>query len=198
MTLLTRAKAALRSLHPRYDDQERDEFLRLFPRGGVCAEIGVWKGDFSATILQIKRPSELHLVDPWLFRPEFPRRWYGGAAARSQADMDAIAANVAARFRGNPAVHLHRTGSLAFWRSGGQGFDWTYIDGDHSFDAVHADLELAWRATKPLGYVCGDDYYDSAADGFGVKKAVTMFAACAGVRPTIWKSQFILQKPQSP
>jgi hypothetical protein len=42
--------------------------LGLLPRGSVGAEIGVWRGDFSAWILRTVRPARLHLIDPWAFR----------------------------------------------------------------------------------------------------------------------------------
>jgi len=32
------------------------------PIGGVCAEIGVWEGDFSLRILEITRPRELQMI----------------------------------------------------------------------------------------------------------------------------------------
>ena len=72
------------------EDNGRQELLHLMPKGGVCAELGVWKGDFSQRILDVTSPRELHLVDPWQFQPEFPHRWYGGSAASGQIDMDAI------------------------------------------------------------------------------------------------------------
>ena len=44
--------------------------LHLIKPGDVCAEVGVWKGEFSHYILQCK-PSKLHLIDPWLHQ-DFP------------------------------------------------------------------------------------------------------------------------------
>ncbi|HIF08442.1 MAG TPA: hypothetical protein EYQ81_00345 [Sneathiellales bacterium] len=58
--------------------------LDRLAKNAVCAEIGVWKGDFSAQILKITAPKQLHLVDPWKFQSQFPRRLYGGAGAANQ------------------------------------------------------------------------------------------------------------------
>ena len=115
-------------------------------RGGVCAEIGVWKGDFSRRIIDFLTPKELHLIDPWAFVPDLPNRWYGGAFARSQDDMDAIHRSVQERFSAEPAVRVHRGSSLDLATQFADGyFDWVYIDGDHSRQAVLCDLR-AWHS----------------------------------------------------
>src|SRR5262249_33632962 len=129
------------------------------PRGGVCAEIGVWQGGFSRRIVQLRNPRELHLVDPWQFVPSLPERMYGGSVAKNQGDMDAIMNSVVARFAGNQAVMVHRTTSLeAARRFADCYFDWVYIDGDHSYDAVLADLNAWFPKLKLGGKVVLDDY----------------------------------------
>ena len=35
------------------------------PTGGLCVEIGVWRGEFSSEILSVIKPDCLVLVDPW-------------------------------------------------------------------------------------------------------------------------------------
>ena len=62
----------------------RLRLLDRMPRGGVCAEIGVWKGDFSDRILRYANPKSLHLIDPWLFQPQYKERMYGGATPRTK------------------------------------------------------------------------------------------------------------------
>lgn len=46
-------------------EEARTHVLKGLPRGAVGAEIGVWRGDFSARILETGQPRLLHLVDPW-------------------------------------------------------------------------------------------------------------------------------------
>ena len=159
--------------------EDRGELLALLPSGAVCAEIGVWKGDFSQLILELCQPRELHLVDPWEFAPNFPKRWYGGAKAKSQNDMDDIWRSVMQRFGMLPSVTIHKRKSTEFAAECPDGyFDWIYVDGDHSYAAVLEDLECWYPKLKRGGYISGDDYYwrDENQD-YSVRRAVEWFVA---------------------
>ena len=54
--------------------------LEMMPKNSVCAEIGVWKGAFTAQILQLTEPRELNVVDPWQYQADktYKDAWYGG------------------------------------------------------------------------------------------------------------------------
>jgi hypothetical protein len=165
------------------------------PRGGVCAEIGVWKGDFSARILKVLEPRELHLIDPWAFAPDFPRRWYGGAIAGSQGDMDAIMEGVRQRFRAFPEVQLHRGKSLdVAGRFADHSLDWLYIDGDHSYEAVLADIRAFYPKLQPTGTLVLDDYYwRDEAGRRSVKAAIEEFLRTTQVHTArLVADQFII------
>jgi len=158
--------------------------LTSAPQGGICAEIGVWKGDFSRRILQFCHPQQLHLVDPWQFAPQFPDRWYGGALARNQADMDAIFESVEKRFHQNQVVSIHRacsTQAVDIFRD--HYFDWIYIDGDHSFESVLSDLKLWNPKVKPNGVIALDDYnWRDESHQPSVKLAIEAFLATNKVK----------------
>jgi hypothetical protein len=170
---------------PQADDRQsdrttgREQVLSLIPKHGVCAEIGSWKGRFAAAILRAAAPTELHLVDPWRFDPSVPDRWYGGSLAKSQADMDAICERVRKRFRASPAVRLCRAPSLeGAARFADHYFDWVYIDGDHSYEAVLADLNAWYPKVKPGGQLACDDYRWRDDQGrLAVKLAIDDFLA---------------------
>lgn len=165
----------------------RDAVLRALPKGGVGVEIGVWKGDFSARILELAKPARLHLVDPWRISDEPDRRgeaWYG-ADRVSQRGMDAIHDQVAARYQREIVagrVLLHRDAS----RDAMAGFandtvDFVYIDGDHSLEAVAQDLQSAFRVTRPGGFLICDDYLLGQWWGDGVVRAVHEFVLAVPV-----------------
>jgi predicted O-methyltransferase YrrM len=46
-------------------------------------------------------------------------------------------------------------------------FDWIYIDGNHLFDFVKADLELGYRKVRRGGLITGDDYLRGRMVGGG-------------------------------
>ena len=167
------------------------------PRGGICAEIGVWQGGFSRRILQLRKPRELHLIDPWQFVPSLPERMYGGSFAKSQCDMDAIMASVIDRFADSEAVKVHRTTSLEAAKIFPDGyFDWVYIDGDHSYDAVLADLNAWFPKVKPGGKIVLDDYtWLDETRTLSVKAAAHDFIATnPGHKTRLVQGQFLIQK----
>jgi hypothetical protein len=159
----------------------RHQLLQRMPQGGVCAEIGVWKGEFSQRILESTQPSKLLLIDPWEFQSEFPNRWFGGKLAKSQADMDAIMDDVVARFADHPEVIIRRGYSVDVLKElEDESLDWVYIDGNHYYEYVLEDLRMSWHKVRAGGFVAGDDYTwqpgdDAPAYEFPVKEAVNDF-----------------------
>ena len=171
--------------------------LNAAPKHGICAEIGVWKGDFSRRILQWCRPRELHLIDPWLFAADFPERWYGGAIARSQQDMDAIMDAVVSRFSANPSVRVHRGKSHDIVEQfPDEYFDWIYIDGNHSYEAVLDDLQTWHRKVKCGGVIGLDDYdWRDESRQLSVRAAIAKFVDTTKVQAAkAVQGQFLIRK----
>lgn len=178
------------------DLRSRDRFLRSMPKGAVCAEIGVWRGEFSRRILELTRPDRLHLIDPWLFQPSYPDRMYGGQVARSPQDMEEIYERVVRQLGSHPSVTIHRTTSAAAAdQFEDEYFDWIYIDGNHDFAWVLGDLRRYAPKVKPGGLITGDDWNWGEADGFPIRRAVRTFLADSpGYSVEVMKGQFIVRK----
>jgi hypothetical protein len=174
----------------------RKRLLASMPRQSVCAEIGVWRGSFSELILDIVHPRMLHLIDPWAFLAESPDAWEGGRLAQDQVSMDAVYTDVLRRFEGRDNVVIHRaTSSDAAGLFEADYFDWVYIDGNHHYEYVKADLEGYLPLVKGSGLMAGDDYYWGTNLGFPVKRAVDEFVRQGNVElVSIVDSQFILRK----
>ncbi|HEY4428616.1 MAG TPA: class I SAM-dependent methyltransferase [Solirubrobacteraceae bacterium] len=178
---------------------ERRRLLARLPKHALCAEIGTWRGDFAETILRSRHPRTLHLIDPWEHRGEdaYERALFGGGALDGQGEMDAIYDGVLQRFRSaieSGQVKVRRSRSVeAAADFPDESLDWVYIDGDHTYEAVKADLAAYARAVKPGGLLAGDDYGLAGWWGDGVTRAVDEFAANA--RLTIIGTQFLLEKP---
>ena len=155
--------------------------LHLIKPGDVCAEVGVWKGEFSHYILQ-RQPSKLHLIDPWLHQdfpvdnPEDLRIYCCG-----QEQMDKIYDDVISMFDHFQNTEIHRSFSVDVDFPEDY-FDWVYIDG-----------------MKSGGFLCGDDYgdndeHDPYSNG-GPKRAVKEFTEATGLGVEINGSQFVIRIP---
>jgi hypothetical protein len=176
----------------------------MLPRASVGAEIGVWRGDFSARILRSARPAKLHLIDPWEFMSGEAYRdaWYGGKLAADQDAMDRLHDGVVRRFAREVAtgvVEVHRcTSAEASSRFPAAYFDWVYVDGNHLYEAVRADLELFDQKLKAGGLLAGDDYGLPGWWDDGVTRAVDELVADGSYEVVaLAANQFVLRKPLS-
>lgn len=137
----------------------REILKDIIPENGVGAEIGVWKGDFSRFLWNNTHPQKLHLIDPWVFRDDYPWAMYGGVIAKSQEEMDKIYNQVIKTFSSYSEVEIHRMSSvLASELFPEDYFDWIYIDGDHTYIGVMDDLTSYYSKVKKGGLIIGDDY----------------------------------------
>ena len=175
--------------------------LVALPEQAACAEIGTWRGDFAAVILQSRKPSCLYLVDPWEHRSEgeYEQASYGGRMEGGQQALESMYESVLGRFRseieeGRVKVLRRRSTDAAATFADGS-LDWVYIDGDHSYEGVKADLEAYYRTVKSGGLMAGDDY-GHVGSWFedGVTRAVDEFAA-RGAGLQVIGTQFVLKKP---
>ena len=182
-------------------EKSRRFLLAMIQDQGICAEVGVWKGDFAQEILDRARPSKLLLIDPWKFEAsdDYDHAWYGGAEAKSQQDMDAIHDAVAARFASHikrGVVELLRQPSTeAAAAIAPASLDWVYIDGNHQYEFVIEDLRTFYERLRPGGVLAGDDYGTKGWWDHGVTRAVDEFAKLHAADSLIIKgSQFALVK----
>jgi len=178
----------------------RDFLLKVMPKNSVCAEIGVYKGDFSKKILDVLNPQKLHLIDPWRYESAeiYKESLYGGRSG-SQVAMDKIFEDVKKRFEPDiiaGRVVLHRKSSHeASLDFPDNYFDWIYIDANHQYEFVKKDMEMYFNKIKKGGFIAGDDYADGGWWQGGVKKAVDELIGSGTVEKIIIKNrQFILQK----
>jgi hypothetical protein len=157
---------------------------KLVSNYATIVEIGVFKGQFSQ-FLASKIPNRLYLVDPWECGPMI-----SGDQDGNNVELFTNAENlykvVNHHFRFFPNVSIHRMKSNEFFAlSKPNSYDVIYIDGDHSYEGVKADLECARVTIRKYGWIMGHDYemnmektnnvYD-----FGVKKAVDEFCEAYG------------------
>lgn len=162
----------------------RAEMLSIVPKNGVVCEVGVFRGDFAASILAVCEPREMVLIDEWPDRTistgdvdGLNRVWGNGYDLRRQ---------VQERFTGKPVRTVRGLSQLALAGFDDDSFDMIYIDADHSREAVTTDLDLALQKVRLGGYIMGHDYLPNYTknpivwDRFGVKEAVDEFCGRTG------------------
>lgn len=166
-------------------DRVRGRLLESLPKGSVVAEIGVWEGDFSARILEICQPKELHLIDPWLYLPEFSNTGFG--KKKNEHLMEERYHKVVQRFADDPRVKVHRaTSDEALSKMEDGSLDWVYIDGNHNEPFVGNDLALCLKKVKANGIISGDDFnWMSDSQGAPVKRAVEAMVADLGPKAAL-------------
>ena len=175
-----RKPLALPRLPTRREFASRADFLELLPKGAVGAELGVFKGEFSADILRVAKPQKLHLIDTWWLEwgDNYPD-WgdytdFGRLSTRTayEQTLQSVASE-----RGSADVIVHVGEDVAYLESLRDGYlDWSYIDSSHEYEHTQQELEVLRRKTKANGLIAGHDWQeDSDHIHHGVMRAVTEF-----------------------
>lgn len=164
-------------------DTRVDMIRSLIPPGRVCAEIGVFEGVFSKQIVDTIRPSTLYMIDI-----------FTGVCCSGNQDgnnvvyrtMEDVYRDLVLYTEEDPSLHLLKGKSvdvLATFPDGS--LDMVYLDGDHSYEGVKADLVAALPKVRSGGWILGHDYEMNMTKAqtsyaFGVKRAVDEFCARTG------------------
>lgn len=136
----------------------RAEFVAsLIKPGDVGAEIGVNMGVFAFHVLLQQNPLKLYLIDPWKYGLQ--KDVETNITPENQIVRDSEHAFVCKLFAPYSNIEIVREKSedaVSFFPD--QFFDYVYIDGEHSYDAVKRDLNNYFPKIKVGGYLIGDDY----------------------------------------
>lgn len=185
--------------HLTYEQFRRGIVEKYIPKNSVGCEIGVWKGEFTETLVNTCKPSKFHLVDPWKCFDEYPDAWFGGKCDGAQAGMDKIYNDVATQFASkisDGSIIMHRGLSTKVADAiPDESLDWVYIDGNHMYEFVKADLEIYTKKVRKGGIIFGDDFVCNIGWwGDGVTDAVLEFAKNGPVETLSLSNQFVLRK----
>lgn len=143
----------------------------VLPKGGVGAELGVFKGRFSHVLLEGSKARRLHLVDPWyLLTP----RWHWGIGDRSTVGaVRRILRRWHAEIEaGRVVVHIGDDREVLASLDD-HSLDWVYVDSSHDYQHTVEELALLRHKVRPGGIIAGDDWQpDPSHPHHGVHLAV--------------------------
>lgn len=134
----------------------RKDMISLAPLGGTVAEVGVFVGNFSDAILEVVRPKMLYLIDV------YSGITYSGDVNGQnirKADMGAEYTRQKEKRVNQPVTFLRGWSGEMLESLPAASLDMAYIDADHRYPAVTRDLDAAYRAVKPGGWIMGHDYH---------------------------------------
>ena len=157
----------------------RDElglFLNSFQLTGAGVEVGVFRGDFAETLLSTWHGSTLHLIDPF---KHIPRGYKDGSNVSDEEHAGNLALLQKRLIEHADRYVLHREFSVpASHRFADGSLDFVYIDANHAYEFICADLHAWYPKVASGGILAGHDYVDLDADWgrFDVKRAVDEFA----------------------
>lgn len=147
--------------------------VQTYPSGSHFVEIGSWYGQSSAfmavEIANSGKNIRFDCVDTW-------------KGSEEHADMEDVKADrLYSKFLKNmePVVGYYnpiRTTSLeaaSLYKDGS--LDFVFIDADHAYESVKADIAVWYPKVKIGGHIAGHDYI--AKDWYGVVQAVDEFFA---------------------
>ena len=202
-TMLATDECLLGNSPPTEISSHARELLRILaPLGGqqkiYGVELGVFQGGTSAALLNSLPNLQLFMVDAWSrFEKESAYRKSGDRMARQtlaqQQDCLRIALQATQAYRSRRTVM--QTTTMAAARQFDDGvFDFAFLDADHTYEAIAADIRAWWPKLRPGGMLCGHDYgHPRDRRGlFGVSRAVNEFAKTQNLpvlveNATVWR-----------
>ena len=143
------------------------------------AEVGVYWGEFFDSYYPVLKnvTDEFHLVDLW---DVVGNDDYHSKIPQKVADAYN---RIQSRYGDKDNVFIHKGASTEMVKKFDDGtFDYVYIDADHRYDGVFADIKAWYPKVKSGGFICGHDTYPAPnheknrdQDEWGVARALEDF-----------------------
>lgn len=146
----------------------------LVPKNGTYAEVGIFKGDFSNFICKTLTPTKFFVID-----------LFTGITGSGDQDgnnfeycnLDDIYTKM---MNDSRFIVMKGDSSRCISSLDDNSLDMIYLDGDHSYEGVKRDINVAFKKVKNDGWLMGHDYEMNMIKAkkeyqFGVRQAVDEF-----------------------
>lgn len=157
------------------------------PRG---AEIGVFAGDMSAALLRANPALHLDMIDSWeghggAYMGD-SGDWHAKLSQHAQDEFQRKALERTAFASDRRMVVRSRSSDAAACLT--VDYDFVFLDADHSYEGVRADIAAWAPKIKPGGWLGGHDYENPNFPKFGVTRAVNEYASATGLTVEVGES----------
>lgn len=175
---LKRGEAAFPMPQPELDRlSQRRWILRYARKGGVGAEIGVFRGHFSEIICQTLAPRKLYLIDPWT---KVGDSFGWGKAYTAHGKLPTALARAEAQARvqafANVETVIIEDRFPACQAQVQEQLDFVYLDTMHDYHDTLAELAALTHHIAVDGVIFGDDWEPNPSHrNHGVFRAVQEF-----------------------
>src|SRR5687767_12091660 len=167
----------------------REGLAKLFNELGFkkIAEIGVEQGEYSEVLAKANPDAQLFLIDAW-------KAYSGYRDHVSQSKLDGFLEAVKARMKPYGANIIRAYSVDAAKEFENESLDAAYIDANHCFEQVVADLAAWVPKVREGGIVSGHDYFTSsgpyhvpyAVEGFTKAYKISPWFICRGDHTASW------------
>jgi len=164
---------------------DRDDLIRglSVPEGGKIAEIGVWRAAFSKVLVGELKPRSFFAFD--IFTGHLETDWHGmtGAELFDNLSHRQFYEREMAPFS-NVTHVVDGPSQETLQNYADHSFDLVYIDGNHNYDFVKSDAELAEKMVAERGFMVFNDYILLSPDNvvYGVVPVVNDLVVNRGWR----------------
>lgn len=159
-----------------FSEQDALDYQALYsmvPNGGTTVEVGCFRGRSLACVSDIIKTKKLEVfaVDPWgmIDNPEYNEPGVQTKEAWMLHDFVKTMSDFGVGLVVRPIIDLSENAAKKMLA---QEFDLVFIDGNHDYEPVKADIDAWGPLIKEGGILCGHDWDEHGASWPGVHKAV--------------------------
>jgi hypothetical protein len=170
-------------IYPEKKFINRNEWARSIGsayQNATVVEVGVWRGEFGLELMAAFPGCNYVGVDPYALYENYTDK--PGHEFNGQDQLDSLYNRVLHLVESQGGTLLRDFSVSAAKTFNDRSIDVVYLDGDHKYQAVSADIQAWWPKIRSGGILAGHDYIErSHVEEFGVIPAVQEFLAREGI-----------------
>ena len=147
--------------------QTREELYLSIPKGGVGAELGVCKGSNAAILFQYTKPEKIYLVDIWTELCPDGQEWHPQLIPSYGNHYDMVSDIFSEEISSGRAEMVKEYSTDFLHKLENDSLDWVYLDSNHDYEVVSAEIEICLRKVKSGGRIMGHDYCNFMENTWG-------------------------------